>query len=147
MGAFLHAASTYRPFLEKNHDLTLTGGEWTCTKCGRVGKWLISNCEDPPNPAGHVIVRYPHADACHVCGRYTFHTSKPVQAKKVWGTPCQPAARFHTYSETHELELHGRSWRCRWCHRSGKDLMQECTGERPQIKSKFVFRGLTKKGI
>ena len=26
-------------------------------------------------------------------------------------------------------------------------LMQECTGERPQIKSKFVFRGLTKKGF
>ena len=25
--------------------------------------------------------------------------------------------------------------------------MQECTGERPQIKSKFVVRGLTKKGI
>ena len=25
--------------------------------------------------------------------------------------------------------------------------MQECTGERPQIKSKFVLRGLTKKGI
>ena len=94
-----------------------------------------------------MIVHYQHADACHVCGRFTFHTSKPVQAKKVWGTACQPAARFLTYSETHELELHGRSWRCRWCHRSGKDLVQECTGERPQIKSKFVFRGLTKNGI
>ena len=67
--------------------------------------------------------------------------------KKVWGSACQPAARFLTYSETHELELQGRSWRRRWRHRSGKDLIQECTGERPQIKSKFVFRGLTKKSI
>ena len=25
--------------------------------------------------------------------------------------------------------------------------MQECTGERPQIKAKFVFRALTKNGI
>ena len=25
--------------------------------------------------------------------------------------------------------------------------MQECTGERPQIKAKFVFRALTKSGI
>ena len=112
-----------------------------------TGKWLASRCEDLPNPEGHVIVHYQHADACHICGRFTLHTSRPIQAKKVWGSACQSAARFLTYSPTHELELHGRSWRCRWCHRHGKDLIQQCTGDPPQIHTKFVFRGLTKKAI
>ena len=58
-----------------------------------------------------------------------------------------PAARFHTYSDTHELELHGRSWRCRWCHQAGKQLVEACTGERPQPKPAFKFRTLTKKGV
>ena len=70
----------------------------------------------------------------------------PWRPKNVWGKPCLPAARFHTYSDTHELELHGRSWRCRWCLRSGKDLIQDCTGERPKIKATFSFRMLSKKG-
>ena len=138
---------TFRPFLEKNHELTLVDGEWQCLRCQRTGKWLASRCEDLPNPEGHVIIHYQHADACHICGRYTLHTSRPIQAKKVWGAACQPAARFLTYSPTHELELHGRSWRCRWCHRSGKELIQQCTGDPPQVHAKFVFRGLTKKAI
>ena len=108
---------------------------------------MASNCDDPPDPAGPIVIRYPHVDAYHVCGHCTLHTSKPVQAKKVWGKPCLPAARFLTYSDTHELELHGRSWLCRLCHSSGKQLMLECAGERPQPKPAFKFRTFTKKGV
>ena len=59
------------------------------------------------------------------------------------------ASRQHvsTRIRTHELELHGRSWRCRWCTRSGKELMEECTGERPKLKATFNFRSLTKKAV
>ena len=45
-----------------------------------------------------------------------------------------PAARFHTYSETHELELSDLTWRCRWCHAKAKDLRMECTGYKPPPK-------------
>ena len=65
----------------------------------------------------------------------------------VWGKPRLPAARFHTYSDTHELELHDRTWRCRWCHQKGKDLRAECMGDRPVPKAAFRFRRPTKKGI
>ena len=84
------ALPTFRPSLEKNHTLVLQDGDWNCEKCGRAGKWLASNCDDPPNPAGHIVIRYPHADACHVCGHFTLHTSKPVQANKNLGQTLPP---------------------------------------------------------
>ena len=81
-----------------------------------------------------------------MCAATTRSTRRsPSRPRRFWGSPA--SRRRDSYSDTYELELHGRTWRCRWCHRSGKDLMQECTGERPQIKAKFVFRALSKKGI
>ena len=92
-------------------------------------------------------MRYPHADACHTCGRFTFHTSRPAQAAKIWATKCQPATRFLTHSDSHELELHDRIWRCKWCHFSGAKLKMVCQGERPAPKPAFVFKTLTRRAI
>ena len=55
--------------------------------------------------------------------------------------------RFYTYSDTHELELADRIWRCKWCHKKGKDLIADCTGNLPQPKKAFQFKKPTKKAL
>ena len=127
--------------------MSMVDGDWHCTTCGRTGKWLVSHCDQPLDAAGHAIVRYEHADACHICGRYSLHTSKTAQAARKWQEPCKAAVRFHTYSNTHELELAERVWRCKWCHKKGKDLIADCTGNRPQAKVAFKFKKPTKKAL
>ena len=91
--------------------------------------------------------RYAHADACHICGRYSLHSSNPGKAARKWQEPCKAAARFHTDSNTHELELAERVWRCKWCHKKGKDLIADCTGHRPPPKQAFRFKKPTKKTL
>ena len=122
-------------------------GDWSCPTCGRAGKWLISSCDQPTDAAGHAIVRYEHADACHICGRHALHASRPAQAAKKWAEPCRAAARSHTYSATHELELFERTWRCQWCHQKGKELREDCLGHRPPPKKAFKFKKPTKKTL
>ena len=58
-----------------------------------------------------------------------------------------PAARFHSYSDTHELELHERSWRCRWCHAQARALREACTGNRPPPKRAFIFKKPTARAV
>ena len=84
---------TFQPFLDKGHELLLNDGAWSRGKCDRMGKWLVSQCDQPHNPAGHAIVRYPHADACHICGHFTLHASKAVQAKKRLGQAVPPGSQ------------------------------------------------------
>ena len=125
----------------------MTEGDWGCNRCGRTGKWLVSSCSEPPDAAGHAIVHYGHADACHICGRYSLHTTDPVKANRKWSEPCKPAVRFHSYSSTHELELSERTWRCRWCHKKGKDLIAPCTGNTPQATKAFLFKKPTQQRL
>ena len=40
-----------------------------------------------------------------------FGASKPTQATKLWNALCTPAARFASYSNAHEFEVHDRAWR------------------------------------
>ena len=133
--------------MDKGHKLQLLDGDWHCDTCARTGKWLVNKCDDPHSHIDHTIVRYPHADACHTCGRFTFHTSKPAQAAKIWATECQPATRFLTYSDSHDLELHDRIWRCRWCQFSGAKLKLSCPGNRPAAKPAFAFKHPTRAAI
>ena len=139
--------ATFRPYLDQGHDLVLLEGVWSCTTCGRMGKWLSEDCSNEETNEGHEVTRYGHADACHRCGRFTLHTSRAAQATKIWATPCKPAARFLTYSDTHELELHERTWRCKWCQLSGAKLKEGCRGGRPTLKPVFVFSVPSKKKL
>ena len=141
------ALPTFRPFLDKGRDLKMVEGDWGCNRCGRTGKWLVSSCSEPPDAAGHAIVHYGHADACHICGRYSLHTTDPVKANRKWSEPCKPAVRFYSYSSTHELELSERTWRCRWCHKKGKDLIAPCTGNTPQATKAFLFKKPTQQRL
>ena len=78
---------------------------------------------------------------------FSAHTSRPAQVARKWAEPCKAAARFHTYSQTHELELHERICRCKWCHKKSKDLREDCLGHRPQPKQAFKFKKPTKKDL
>ena len=122
-------------------------GDWSCEKCGRTGKWLVNTCAQAPDAAGHAILHYAHADACHICGRYSLHSTDPAKANRKWREPCKPAVRFYSYSDSHELELADRVWRCKWCHKQGKDLIADCTGNLPQAKKAFQFKKPTKKAM
>ena len=58
-----------------------------------------------------------------------------------------PAARFHAYSDTRELELSDRTWRCRWCHAKAKDLRTECTKYKSHLKKTFHFKKPTARAV